>query len=625
MKSGVIVGIRIRPQNDSEINDSCVKAANKTTLVYFSSEKDFENFNFDFVADQDSTQEQLFTTVGIPLVDTALSGYNSSLFAYGQTGSGKTFTTFGDCDKEELRGIIPRSLKYLFERLNNQNEGGVISSVSCSMVEIYNENLIDLIDKTKSEISVSCVGGVPGETLKPRKLPVNNPEQVSVTNWESTWAIIQRGYKMRHTSATLSNDHSSRSHCVFTVFITKQNNSQNSQSSTTTSKLTFVDLAGSERQSKTQTKGETLKEAGNINKSLVTFGRVIHGLVQQSEGKECFIPYRDSKLTQLMRDSLGGNCKTFIIGTVSPSMSAIRETSSTIKFCFSSRNIQCIVKKNNVFSGTNEQLKDELDRLRAENEELRNCRFPMADTKELEKAKGQIRHLEFTMFAKMDQERYLKEVIEELKGKVKDKDNELLEWKKKCKEMEDKRKMLERSIENFRSQKKTVNEMKKFVTDEMERWKVVEQENPELLSLKNENKELKEQIEKTLNGENRDELNLVIMEKSDEITVLMKQLREVSEEKQNLEKEKDALKKNATECVVNEFKDKLKNCEMQIVEFKCALEHREKRIEDLTIDNEALVVMVDQLTDRIGKYSRKSVMELKEEVLKCDEKKMEMC
>ncbi|BFU18275.1 kinesin, putative [Entamoeba histolytica HM-1:IMSS-B] len=621
MNSSVSVAIRIRPQNEREVNDVCIKAENDKTLVYFSEELKGESFNFDYVADQKTSQKDVFTQIGIPLVETALNGYNSTLFAYGQTGSGKTFTTFGNCDVEEEQGIIPRSLKYLFEKVNAQMDtgSGIIYSMTCSMQEIYNEQVIDLIDKNKIKTELSMVAVSGDDDKRKRKNDLSN-EQIVITSWEEAWEIIQKGFTLRHTSATLSNDRSSRSHCIFTVFISKLENGIGKKVEST-SKLTFVDLAGSERQSNTGAKGKLLKEAANINRSLVVFGRVIHGLVQASTGKsDVFIPYRDSRLTFMLKDSLGGNCKTVIIGTVSPSLSSIKETSSTIKFCFSSRNIQCIIKRNAVYTGTPDEMKEEIERLRLENEQLKRGNGIIIGADKLEKAKSQIRHLEYTVFAKMDQERILRDEKRDLEEKLKKKDDIVTRW-----------------LQNEETFKKTVDALQKqilglrkgnskIVSDamktEIEKWKKLAQNNAKIETLQLENDELKDKIEKLQPTEDKtEELNRIIMEKTDEITIISKQLREVTETKEELIKERDALKLDATRYVEKEFKQKINDLETEIIEYKTALSDREKIIEDLHLeidnlykDNEQFVIYIDELKKALDKYSRKSIRELKEEV-----------
>ena len=701
MNGNVSVSIRIRPQNDREVNDICIQSDNTKSIKYYQNEKTCETFNFDYVANPKTTQNEVFIQIGVPLVETALNGYNSTLFAYGQTGSGKTYTTFGNESVEE-EGVIPRSLKYLFKKihqsesqnnscrnsnnsndtnnlnnlnnsnnvnntnntnnlnnLNKQNETNEIKinqmneenknvdisySLSCSMYEIYNETVDDLLSKQIPNDSSTIQ--MEEEKAKKKHQNVKMPNELSqkqITSWEDTYEIITNGFKLRHTSSTLMNERSSRSHCIFVVYITKKESGN-----ITESKLTFVDLAGSERQSTTGAKGQELKEANNINKSLLTFGKVISALLQQSNGKkDCYIPYRESKLTYFLKDSLGGNCKTFIIGTVSPSLSSTTQTRSTLRFCVMSRGINMNVTRNIKFNGTHDEMMEELSKLRIENEKLKRSQGVTIDKSEIEKANVQIKRLEYSFFAQMDQIMYLRNENKELNEKIAKQDQLINECvglvKKDTKNTQPnttgrtatKRNVFEEHRNNIQQMSKQ-NQLKKTATlnsihsiptsltvnnvvyDEQ---KILQLE-AQLKVITYRNEELQKDIEGAKEAEEKiEEKTVELMDKMNEITTLSKTLREVTEEKEKLIQQNEQLKQNAIQFVVEEFNQKIKQLELEKEGLQNALRDREEQIEELNEkndellrDNELLVNDVDEMNKKLNRYSRMSIRQLKEEI-----------
>uniref|UniRef100_A0A8C2XQS1 Kinesin family member 13A n=1 Tax=Cyclopterus lumpus TaxID=8103 RepID=A0A8C2XQS1_CYCLU len=271
-------------------------------------------------------QEVVFKCLGEGILENAFQGYNACIFAYGQTGSGKSFSMMGN---GEQPGLIPRLCCSLFERVHREENEGHTFKVEVSFMEIYNEKVRDLLDPKGSR-----------QSLKVREHKVLGPyvdglSQLAVTNFEDINVLMSEGNKSRTVAATNMNEESSRSHGVFSIIVTQTlYDLQSGNSGEKVSKMSLVDLAGSERVSKTGAAGERLKEGSNINRSLTTLGCVISALADQSaaKGKVKFVPYRDSVLTWLLKDNLGGNSKTAMIATVSPAADNYEETLSTLRY-----------------------------------------------------------------------------------------------------------------------------------------------------------------------------------------------------------------------------------------------------------------------------------------------------
>uniref|UniRef100_A0A8C5C0S2 Kinesin family member 13A n=1 Tax=Gadus morhua TaxID=8049 RepID=A0A8C5C0S2_GADMO len=294
----------------------------------------FQVFAFDhcfWTMDESNTpkysgQEVVFKCLGEGILDNAFQGYNACIFAYGQTGSGKSFSMMGNGDQP---GLIPRLCGALFERVHRDECEAHSFKLEVSFMEIYNEKVRDLLDPKGSRLS-----------LKVREHKVLGPyvdglSQLAVTSFEDIEVLMSEGNKSRTVAATNMNEESSRSHAVFSIVVTQTLYDLGSgNSGEKVSKISLVDLAGSERVSKTGAAGERLKEGSNINRSLTTLGCVISALADQSagKGKAKFVPYRDSVLTWLLKDNLGGNSKTAMIATVSPAADNYEETLSTLRY-----------------------------------------------------------------------------------------------------------------------------------------------------------------------------------------------------------------------------------------------------------------------------------------------------
>lgn len=378
-KDNIQVVIRVRPFNSREqatgpkkcyldISD-CSKTEENSKSILLDTKPEAKRYNYDWVADQETNQAQIFERVGKPLVMTCIEGYNCTIFAYGQTGAGKTYTMQGnglDFLTEEFsdetlvnRGLQPRVLDSLFKEIQAKDTPSSETEylVKCSYYEIYNEQIMDLLNPTSGNLQVR-------EDFK-KGIFVDNLTEEVVSNSESAVNLLIKGARNRHVGATNMNIESSRSHSVFSLTL-ESKSEKDGITNFKTSMFHFVDLAGSERQKLTATVGERLKEASNINKSLTVLGSVINSLVEIAEGKKVHIRYRDSKLTFLLKDSLGGNSKTSIIANISPSSCSFSETLSTLKFAQRAKLIKNRAEINEEASGNIEALKLEISRLERE-------------------------------------------------------------------------------------------------------------------------------------------------------------------------------------------------------------------------------------------------------------------
>ncbi|XP_020534921.1 kinesin-like protein KIN-12D isoform X2 [Jatropha curcas] len=342
MEHNVQVLIRMRPLNSMEKSihgyNRCLKQESAQSITWIGQPE--TRFTFDHVACETIDQETLFRMAGLPMVENCLSGYNSCMFAYGQTGSGKTYTMLGEIDDLEVkpslhRGMTPRIFEFLFARIQAEEESRrderLKYNCKCSFLEIYNEQITDLLDPSSSNLLLR-------EDVK-KGVYVENLSEFEVQTVSDILKLLTQGSLNRRVAATNMNRESSRSHSVFTCVI-ESSWEKDSTTNLRFARLNLVDLAGSERQKSSGAEGERLKEAANINKSLSTLGHVIMILVDVANGKPKHVPYRDSRLTFLLQDSLGGNSKTMIIANVSPSICCAAETLNTLKFAQRAKLIQ---------------------------------------------------------------------------------------------------------------------------------------------------------------------------------------------------------------------------------------------------------------------------------------------
>ncbi|KAI3446035.1 hypothetical protein Pfo_002700 [Paulownia fortunei] len=368
MEHNVQVLIRIRPLNNMEKSSfgfsRCLKQESAQSITWIGQPE--TRFMFDHVACEAIDQETLFRMVGLPMVENCLSGYNSCMFAYGQTGSGKTYTMLGEIEELEVkpsanRGMTPRIFEFLFARIRAEEESRrdeqLKYNCKCSFLEIYNEQITDLLDPSSTNLMLR-------EDMK-KGVYVENLSEFEVHTVGDILQLLTQGSSNRKVAATNMNRESSRSHSVFTCVI-ESRWEKDSATNFRFARLNLVDLAGSERQKSSGAEGERLKEAANINKSLSTLGHVIMVLVDVAHGKPRHVPYRDSRLTFLLQDSLGGNSKTMIIANVTPSICSAAETLNTLKFAQRAKLIQNNAIINEDSSGDVMELKHQIQMLKEE-------------------------------------------------------------------------------------------------------------------------------------------------------------------------------------------------------------------------------------------------------------------
>ncbi|XP_066542419.1 kinesin heavy chain [Hoplias malabaricus] len=326
---GVKVMCRFRPLNQSEINrgDKFIpKFKGEDTVVVAG-----KPYIFDRVLPPNATQELVYDSCAKQIVKDVLEGYNGTIFAYGQTSSGKTHTMEGKLHDLELMGIIPRIAQDIFDHIYSMNEN-LEFHIKVSYFEIYLDKIRDLLDVSKTNLAV--------HEDKNRVPYVKGCTERFVSSPEEVMDVIDEGKANRHVAVTNMNEHSSRSHSIFLINIKQENMETEKKLS---GKLYLVDLAGSEKVSKTGAEGAVLDEAKNINKSLSALGNVISAL---AEGTKTHVPYRDSKMTRILQDSLGGNCRTTIVICCSPSVFNEAETKSTLMFGQRAKTIKNTVSVN---------------------------------------------------------------------------------------------------------------------------------------------------------------------------------------------------------------------------------------------------------------------------------------
>ncbi|XP_030563414.1 kinesin-like protein unc-104 isoform X9 [Drosophila novamexicana] len=377
--SSVKVAVRVRPFNSREIarESKCIiEMSGATTAITNpkvppNTSESIKRFNFDYSywshdpRDSDfSTQSMVYKDIGEEMLQHSFDGYNVCIFAYGQTGAGKSYTMMGR-QEEQQEGIIPMICKDLFGRIQETETDELKYSVEVSYMEIYCERVRDLLNpKNKGNLRV-------------REHPLLGPyvedlSKLAVTDYQDIHDLIDEGNKARTVAATNMNETSSRSHAVFTIFFTQRRHDTMTDLITEkVSKISLVDLAGSERADSTGAKGTRLKEGANINKSLTTLGKVISALAEVSASKKKnakkadFIPYRDSALTWLLRENLGGNSKTAMIAAISPADINYDETLSTLRYADRAKQIVCkAVVNEDANAKLIRELKEEIQKLR---------------------------------------------------------------------------------------------------------------------------------------------------------------------------------------------------------------------------------------------------------------------
>uniref|UniRef100_A0A669R299 plus-end-directed kinesin ATPase n=1 Tax=Phasianus colchicus TaxID=9054 RepID=A0A669R299_PHACC len=350
--ASVKVAVRVRPFNSRETSkeSKCIiqMQGNSTSIINPKNPKEApKSFSFDYsywshTSPEDpcfASQSRVYNDIGKEMLLHAFEGYNVCIFAYGQTGAGKSYTMMGK-QEESQAGIIPQLCEELFEKINDNSNEEMSYSVEVSYMEIYCERVRDLLNpKNKGNLRV-------------REHPLLGPyvedlSKLAVTSYTDIADLMDAGNKARTVAATNMNETSSRSHAVFTiVFTQKKHDAETDLSTEKVSKISLVDLAGSERADSTGAKGTRLKEGANINKSLTTLGKVISALAEvvstsKKKKKTDFIPYRDSVLTWLLRENLGGNSRTAMVAALSPADINYDETLSTLRYADRAKQIKC--------------------------------------------------------------------------------------------------------------------------------------------------------------------------------------------------------------------------------------------------------------------------------------------
>ena len=329
-------------------------------------------FKFNDIFEPDTSQEEIFKKIGTKIIDTSLEGYNSTLFCYGQTGSGKTYTICGDNNsnnsnktsnknQNKNKGIIPRLLVSFFNKIKEKqnSNNNIIYSIYISYIEIYNENAYDLFDKSHFNSPLENWKKIIVYEDNYGNIVMKNMSMIKVENEEQALDLLETGNYMRHASSTSMNMASSRSHAIFSIIIEGKNNSTDIM---TISKINLVDLAGSERL-KSGNKNDTLyNETRYINLSLSFLEQVIVSLENKDKGKISHIPYRNSLMTTILKDSLGGNCKTILIANASSDIKYIDETLSTMRFA-----LRCSKVKNEISKNEHIDLTVLINQLQTEN------------------------------------------------------------------------------------------------------------------------------------------------------------------------------------------------------------------------------------------------------------------
>ncbi|XP_061725887.1 kinesin-like protein KIF3A isoform X3 [Cydia pomonella] len=453
----VRVVVRVRPMDEREKLEGApccvsVDAVHGTVAVTRSNAVPPEPprvYAYDAVFDWTTSQMDIYVQTASPIVEQVLKGYNGTIFAYGQTGTGKTYTMAGATAAPELRGIIPNSFAHIFSHIATAKDDEKFL-VCVTYLEIYNEEVRDLL------------GNNPHQSLEVKERPdigvfVKDLTGYVVHNADELEKIMFVGNKNRHIGATAMNTESSRSHAIFSITVESSKKGADNKTHVKMGKLHLVDLAGSERQSKTQATGTRLKEATKINQSLSVLGNVISALV---DGKSTHIPYRNSKLTRLLQDSLGGNSKTVMIATIGPAESNYVETISTLRYANRAKNIE---NKTHVNSEPGDALltrfQQEIDQLKKQLEENEN---ELEEEEEAELSEGELtddtlteseldslgpeERKELRRLRREEKEKLNREKANQARKVLEEKKAELQRTKKQQEELKDKLQRLESKV-----------------------------------------------------------------------------------------------------------------------------------------------------------------------------------
>lgn len=382
--NNVQVVARFRPQNAREIREKgevCMEINDEGTHVTVEVPKNGKHsFNFDKIFGMETKQDDVYQVVGLPIVEDIFNGYNGTVFVYGQTGAGKSFSMMGPnvegtgyCDDPDLKGLIPRIVENIFDTVMN-SEDHLEFTIQVSYIEIYMEKIRDLFDPSRDNLQIK------EDRESGKGIYVDGCKNEYVTNVDEVFKLMKTGASNRVVAGHLQNAESSRSHSIFIINLQRKDLQKMESRSGT---LFLVDLAGSEKVKKTHAEGQLLEEAKTINKSLSALGNVINAL---TDGKAKHVPYRDSKLTRLLQDSLGGNCRTTLVICCSPSSWNGEETLSTLRFGNRAKSIKNNAKVNKEY--TAKELKKMLDKTKKELKSMKSYAEGLEEELKLIKING---------------------------------------------------------------------------------------------------------------------------------------------------------------------------------------------------------------------------------------------
>ena len=608
MSDNIQVAIRVRQLNQKEIHESqgrkCIQVNKNQESLSITVNSNSKTFAYDYVGDQEVSQEELYEKIGKPIALSCLTGYNGSIFAYGQTGAGKTYTIMGSLSESyfnfDNRGILPRCLEFIFSTIKREIKKniGIEYLIKCSFLEIYNEQINDLISPEIRNLQIR-------EDMK-KGAYVENLHQATVVSFDETFEFLEKGIKYRHIGSTSMNKESSRSHSVFTLQIEskeKRDDIWNFKNSF----FHLIDLAGSERQKLTEAYGERLKEAGMINKSLSSLGNVINSLVELSEGRSRHVPYRDSKLTFLLKDSLGGNSKTCIIANISPAYTCYGETLSTLRFAERAKLVKNKAIINEDTMGTISELKEEVKRLKSLLKN-NNQSASFFSTDFSERIKNVESLLEQNLRIRLQSEASLNQEIETRERYIETLNMALEKCEKKI--LSDKKTIKTKNEALKKYQKNETLTEDKIIFDLRQEVEILRRENenhPAVAKISAENCLLKNKI---------NELENELRESSSSMTARLKESQDFTEKLQV------ALRKGANEreqlhILLDEYLKKAKNdnnpgkelqlAKKQISDLQKLLEKEKNKVtsleEQLTIVNESQGTEDYPNTSRESKYS----------------------
>ncbi|XP_066293133.1 kinesin-like protein KIF19 isoform X2 [Branchiostoma lanceolatum] len=584
------VALRVRPVSDAELEQGATLIAHRVDnnmVVLMDPQEDPDDilranrsrekqYVFDYSFDGRSTQEEVYAHTTRPLIESVIEGFNATVFAYGATGAGKTYTMLGT---EHEPGVMARSLNDLFEEMHRTSEN-MVYQVSMSYLEIYNEMIRDLLNPESGYLELR-------EDTK--GVQVTGLSEVNAKSTKEVMELLQQGNKQRTQEPTKANKTSSRSHAVLQVTVKQRSRVRNTTQEVRVGKLYMIDLAGSERAAQTQNRGKRMKEGAHINRSLLALGNCINALCEK--GGRAYVNYRDSKLTRLLKDALGGNCKTVMIAHISPASTSFDESRNTLLYADRAKNIKTRVKRNlmNVsyhiaqYTAIISDLRKEISRLKLKIEEQEMVKKELSQGQQLRSRIKEIQsevQLEASRSDKKEMVRLREQLVSafheqmEIRRSLMELENTTLEI-----QMDTSRHMLtisEWDQEQNKQKEKQTEDNKELEKGESEK-EAEEQsshsdsssEPPEVLHAKDELQQLMEEQKKASN------LKLQLQEKLSLIQSKGRKLEELLPKRINNEDQKEIL---MLLCKVHELE--IENTEMQ---SKTLLQENFLRQKDLVI------------------------------------------